>query len=517
MIPADPVPTSPSRSPYREHLQRKQINRQIKLRGPMKAALCLAGAAILYADIYYISLINRIYPLPDFVDYFKSVLSAGLLGLAFGHIGSIAYAHLARDREIEDSCAKLLNISNDDLGFKIKSEPQDKTDAPSPIAQTMSPGSFCLPSAQNSFNESFNASIASTSWQFQSNGANTSYKSSPSYEKLKIVNRYPNSRALDWHIDDEKSADAFLKERSREQSLIGSIHDTFLDTSVSPKRASVLDSGVEAIQRLFTSQPYRAASLTPADEKEKDSKSGSALICRRWNIDEKELFSWNEKLRCWFVDQVFVPLRNEIENINNALLSFGYQKDSLIGEASLSRLHHIASQRCDSLPGFNNVLLYLDLSVNQHYLVNRIHDFCQRAALSSMNWNRGGIGWTDQLPPDAEILMHSFCSYIDAALDPDPEYKDGRQFAHRHLRTQMSESQLEGRDSSEEVLFLHTKKSPPHYLLQLRQDIVDVGSGFNNVLHTIILFLYFHKIKKDSIICGKSMGRRGLDLLKIIS
>lgn len=505
---------SPSHSPYRDLVHLKHVNQEARQQSPRRACVCLAIALFLYADIYHLSILNRLLYLPEFVDYVKGATLGGSLLLCVGHIASFAYAHLMPDREIEDSCAKLLNISKDDLGFKVNPDPQLQTPASSPNVERLPAGSFCLPSAQNSFSESFNNSVSSTSWQFQPSGR--PYRlSDPTYEKLLNQTRYPNSRALDWHIEDEESAEAYLLERSREQpSFVGGLSDEF-DFQPSRSRTSLIDAGVEAIHRLFQAQPYKAASPSQV-EKEKSTESGSALICRKWNIDEKQLFKWNRNLRFWFHKEVFCPLVEQINEINKNISKFGYGRESLIGVASPSQLRLLAANRGSQLLGLENVVPFLEITTNQQYLVERFKEFAIGGALSKMNWNHGGPTWNDHLPPDAEILMFSFCTYIDTRLMPDPEFPDGRQFTTLHTKDSLHEKSIDttGRP---QVLIHHRTKNPPHYLLQMGDEIFDVGLGSANALHTIISFLYHQSTRNDGRICRMSMGPTGIDVLTIIT
>ncbi|OQR74119.1 hypothetical protein BIW11_09293 [Tropilaelaps mercedesae] len=385
---------SPSHSPYRELVHYKQINQAARQQGPLKACGCFLLALFLYADVYYIPLLNSLLYLPELVDYFK----------------------------------------------------------------------------------------------FQS--ANRSYRLDASFERLKRGTRYPNSRALDWHIEDESSADAYLLERSREQqSFVGCLPDDvdFGPQPSRPTRTSLVDVGVEAIQRLFQTQPYKAASPSQA-EKDKGTESGSAVICTKWNIDERTLFKWNRNLRFWFHKEVFHPLCKSIREVNENIGKLGFGRDYMIGVASPTQLRHLAALRNEQLPG----------------------------ALSKMNWNHGGPSWNEQLPPDAEILMFSFFSFIDSRLPPDPEFQEGRQFTKTHTKESLGKSQI-NREDGTQVLIHHRTRNPPHYQLQLGRDIIDVGPGSANALHTIISFLYHQKMRNDERICRMSMGPTGLNLLCIIT
>ena len=56
----------------------------------------------------------------------------------------------------------------------------------------------------------------------------------------------------------------------------------------------------------------------------------------------------------------------------------------------------------------------------------------QDSCMGAYRWKSGsdyrGRSWDQDLPTDAQIVMHVFCTYMDSRLPTDARFQDGRTF-----------------------------------------------------------------------------------------
>ena len=54
------------------------------------------------------------------------------------------------------------------------------------------------------------------------------------------------------------------------------------------------------------------------------------------------------------------------------------------------------------------------------------------SCMGAYHWKSGsdyrGRSWDQDLPTDAQIVMHVFCTYMDSRLPTDARFQDGRTF-----------------------------------------------------------------------------------------
>ncbi|KAH0617193.1 hypothetical protein JD844_029013, partial [Phrynosoma platyrhinos] len=143
--------------------------------------------------------------------------------------------------------------------------------------------------------------------------------------------------------------------------------------------------------------------------------------------------------------------------------------------ASISSLKQAALVKAPLIPTLNTIVQYLDLTPNQEYLVERIKELSQGGCMSSFRWNRGGDfkarKWDTDLPTDSAIIMHVFCTYLDARLPPHPKYPDGKTFTSQHFIQTPDKP-----DISNENLFCIYQSSinPPHYELVYQRQMYNL-------------------------------------------
>nr|XP_060632290.1 transmembrane protein 209 [Anolis sagrei ordinatus] len=272
--------------------------------------------------------------------------------------------------------------------------------------------------------------------------------------------------------------------------------------------------------RKFQYQPA-CRSQTPSahkDEADLSSKQAAEEVWARVSMSRQlldHMDTWTAKFRNWLNETILVPLVQEIESVSTQLRRMGCP-ELQIGDASISSLKQAALVKAPLIPTLNTIVQYLDLTPNQEYLVERIKELSQGGCMSSFRWNRGGDfkarKWDTDLPTDSAILMHVFCTYLDARLPPHPKYPDGKTFTSQHFIQTPDKP-----DVSNENLFCIYQSSvnPPHYELVYQRQVYNLPKGRNNLFHTLLMFLYIIKTKESGMLGRVNLGLSGVNVLWI--
>ncbi|CAG9127673.1 unnamed protein product [Plutella xylostella] len=165
---------------------------------------------------------------------------------------------------------------------------------------------------------------------------------------------------------------------------------------------------------------------------------------------------------------------------------------------------------------------YLQPRAHQAYVAQRIRELARGGCLSAYKWDGGGDDWNDSKPTDAEIIMHLFATYVDSqaprvAAAAGAGGAGAGAFSARHVSAAPARP-----PRSPRTLALHRASSrPPHYLLLLGEDTIEVCSGRNNVFHTLLVFLAAAARGAGgggggAVAGGLQLGRAGLNLLWVI-
>lgn len=136
-------------------------------------------------------------------------------------------------------------------------------------------------------------------------------------------------------------------------------------------------------------------------------------------------------------------------------------------------------------------------------------ELAQGGCLSGYRWNGGGSDWDEAKPTDAEIVLQLLATYLDAQLPPAV----GRSaFSSAHLSAAPAPV-----PRGPGVLALHrVSLRPPHYVLALGDDTVEVCRGRNNLLHSLLLFIAAAARGEPPALRRLHLGRAGLNMLWII-
>uniref|UniRef100_A0A3B4A8Z6 Transmembrane protein 209 n=1 Tax=Periophthalmus magnuspinnatus TaxID=409849 RepID=A0A3B4A8Z6_9GOBI len=233
------------------------------------------------------------------------------------------------------------------------------------------------------------------------------YRTSPS------VFNSPGSK--EDYMEDLKSLERFLhsEEEKSHRSQLGS------PESVSPNHSPTFWNYNRSVGdyaqslRKFLYQPACRSQAPSAHKDETDLGSKQAaeevwarITTSRFAVDRVD--SWTAKLRNWISDTILVPLVKEIDSVNSQLRRMG-SPELQIGEASISSLKQAAVMKASSIPTINSIVLYLDITPNQEYLVERIRELAHSGCMSSFRWNGGGDlknrKWDNDLPTDCAVSI----------------------------------------------------------------------------------------------------------------
>lgn len=255
-----------------------------------------------------------------------------------------------------------------------------------------------------------------------------------------------------------------------------------------------------------TSVTCRAESSALEEGAGAGAGAGAPAAWRRLLLEPARVTEWNQNLRLWLHCTILQRLVREMARVDEALGALG------LGEA---RLGHVGVERLQklpaaaALPSLGALLPYLEPFADQRYVVQRIRELAHGGCLSGYRWNGGGSDWDESKPTDAELLLRLLAAYLDGQLPPAPA---ARPFSSVHL------SQAPGSPPrGPHALAIHrTAARPPHYVLALGDETVEVARGRNNLLHTVLLFVAAAARADPPALQRLHLGPAGLNMLWII-
>ncbi|XP_053572356.1 transmembrane protein 209 isoform X2 [Bombina bombina] len=254
------------------------------------------------------------------------------------------------------------------------------------------------------------------------------------------------------------------------------------------------------------------------DESDLGSKQAAEEVWARVTMNRQLLDyidSWTANIRNWINETILVPIVHEMESVNTQLRRHGCP-ELQIGESSISSLKQAALMKGPLIPTLNIIVQYLDITPNQEYLFERIKELSHGGCMSSFRWNSGGEfkgrKWDTDLPTDSSIIMHVFCTYLDARLPPHPKYPDGKTFTSQHFVQTPDKPDI----SNENLFCIHQSSiNPPHYELVYQKHCYNLPKGRNNLFHTLLMFLYIIKTKESGMLGRVNLGLSGVNILWI--
>ncbi|RWS27596.1 transmembrane protein 209-like protein, partial [Leptotrombidium deliense] len=361
---------------------------------------------------------------------------------------------------------------------------------------TVQSKSFLSSTPNMSFNYSSVGDTSASSWIYSQNISDAK-KPSPDSSFSSLNNSFLKRRNISAanSIKDESGLEEYLKNFDLVEEKLHEMNKSEQQQLRNQSFTFADQSGYDLQTSKY--QPASDVVATPSIESSLSSNMKAIDEVFRLNCSELQLYQWIENIRSWISQTILSRLVKEIDKINDSLSRSG-MTESLVGEIGLSSLKQLASLKHKEIPTLSVVLPYLELSLNQEYLVQRLKDLAKGGCITEFNWNRGashkGKQWSEEWPADAQIVMHLFCTYMDSRLPAHPSCADGKPFTTMYFKTAAEHS-----SSKSQFYILQTKLNPPHYNVAVQgEGIIEVPSGRNNIFYSIILFLHVININR----CG---------------
>lgn len=204
-------------------------------------------------------------------------------------------------------------------------------------------------------------------------------------------------------------------------------------------------------------------------------EGGPVPALRRLQLDPQRLTQFNLNLRLWIHVTILERLANELD-----------RPDAGQGLAPFLAIH-----------------------TDQQYLIKRIKELSRGGCMSAYKWDGGSSDWDESRPPDAELVLRLVATYLDTQL---PSNGGTKPFTDGHLSVAPNPPPRGPR-----VLGIHrVTMRPPHYVLVLEEEIVEVCRGRNNMLHTLLMFVAAAARAQPPALRRVHLGRAGLNMLWII-
>lgn len=502
-------------------LQRKMFMSQSK--SALSWALCNLAVAILLLFDMNTSLISRSFTsYADFIWYTEFLIVFIVSCNACTAFVLYTWSIFSKPMPISPGQQKLFGISEKDPGFELKKDfgaiqeteekhllfkSHDSTHDGSYLSVTplnysaeswASTPSFCLDSTSSSwiFHPSSPKGYSSTPKSARSNGI--------SGRKLML----PDS-PFERSIRNSKQLDEFLKICEDEEKKMKS-----MSFEESLANVSALDnSPLSVLSKCKYQRACRLPSIETVENESSETHYSDAL--HKLKITEKMLCVWTERLRKWICQTILVKLVAEIDDINNTLSQMGLP-EYRIGSVNLFALHQIAVTKFQHMTTLSSVLPYLDIHLNQEYLIQRLRDLSRGGCMSEFKWNSGGSygdkQWCDDLPTDSAIVVHILCCYLDAYLPPEPHFPEGKPFSSKYFK-KTPEKIVHDKDTH---FIYQSSINPPHFKVVIGQDIYSPQKGRTNLFYALLMFLHYLKTKQCGMLGRLNLGPSGLNILWVI-
>ncbi|KAK3909516.1 Transmembrane protein 209 [Frankliniella fusca] len=535
------------------------LERTIQLTSDAKKARSSLLWGCFNSVIFSILLLDIVYTCPRYSYYTQlgEYIIASILFLnALYHFGRYIWTVFSIEPlMVTPRQQKLLGIKQNDpyIKFKAALSPTPKKgsavvqEAITPMNMTalswMS-NSVLSPSAGSPINDSTmssqNYSVSSSSWMYQAGSpANMSLSPDTTRDGLRsrqakmspnrsYTSHMPTTPSSEF-IGDEDSLTNYLRDfdsHEKSSTHAASIEQpTNLLSSFWSHPASRTAGEVSPLLRRCTYQlASHSSTQSPSSPgaTSDDTSSPSALYhnqeaWRRFKINPSMLTQWNANLRMWISQTILERLEKEIDAVDAALARQSIS-DVRVGQVGLERLRKTARTLTvvQNIPTLPNLVPFLELSPHQEYVVSRIRELAKGGCMSEFRWNSGGSfngkPWDENLPTDATLVMHLLATYLDSQLLPLPQNPDGRPFSTQHLFKSPDKP-----PKAKNTFAIHqTSLHPPHYVLVLGEETLDVTKGRNNLFHTVLLFLYIVKTQEHGMLGRVNLGPSGVNILWVI-
>lgn len=346
---------------------------------------------------------------------------------------------------------------------------------------------------------------------------------SPSFLRRRASSSRQSPAGRNDHISNLEELDSFLEEqeiKEQQEQLARSDIGSGTNTSF----WSYARTAADYIPQLRKYQ-YQLAPRSPQskvtqsdDDPGHHSKCSADEMWASLGVSMDTLDAWTENLRYWLSQTIVLKLVKEIDHVNKDLARLG-SEDQQIGEVGVSLLRTIAISKGQFVPSLNAIIPYLEITINQDYLVHRLRELAKDGCMADFNWKGGsefrGKAWDEHLPTDAAIVMHLLCTYMDSRMPVNPKYPDGKSFTAQHfMKTPAKPNFAVKKDN---LCLYQTKESPPHFKVIIGSDIWDVSKGRSNMFHAVLRFLHHVKVNQNGMLGHVHLGLSGINILGVLT
>lgn len=231
-------------------------------------------------------------------------------------------------------------------------------------------------------------------------------------------------------------------------------------------------------------------------------------------IDPNSLVQWNANLRMWISQTILNRLVSEIATVDEVLHRHGLA-DMRVGGVGLERLRKTA-QIAQNIPSLSRLVPFLEVTTNQEYLISRIKELAKSGSMSAYRWNSGGSlhgkDWEEHFPTDSAIVMHLVATYFDSQLPPLPHKPECRPFSSQYFFKD-PDKPPKGKST---IAIYQNAVNPPQYSLFVKDEILEIAKGRNNLFHAILLFLRQIYTLEHGMLGRVNLGPSGINILWVI-
>lgn len=479
---------------------------------------------ILLFDMNTKSITGLLIDYPDLVWYCEFLAVIIVACNAFIASGFYVWSVFSKPMPISPIQRKLFGIGENDPGFQLKRKPDNIQetkenrilftswhDSEQSSVLSVTPLNYSAKSWASS--PSYCLDSSSSSWTYYRPSSPNAYTSTPKTKQGdSFIRKYILSESTDSSlpIKNNKQLEEFLKVCEEEEKKLKS-----MSFEESMSNVTALDnSPLSILGKCRYQRACRLPSMEAIESNSSETQFGDALY--KLKITEKMLTLWCERLRKWICQTILVKLVAEIDDINNSLSQIGLPEYQ-IGTVNLFALHQIAVTKFQHLTTLSAVLPYLDMHLNQEYLVQRLKVLAKGGCLSEFKWNSGGSygdkPWCDDLPTDSAIVVHMLCCYLDAYLPPEPHFPEGKPFSSKYFK-KAPDKLIPAKDAH---FIYQCSVIPPHFKVVIGQDIYSPQKGRHNLFHTFLIFFHYLKTKECGMLGRVNLGPSGLNLLWVIN
>ena len=160
---------------------------------------------------------------------------------------------------------------------------------------------------------------------------------------------------------------------------------------------------------------------------------------------------------------------------------------------------------------------YFDVpgSTSREYVEHRVRELARGTCLGAYRWNGGGEwqrrAWSSELPSDAQIVMHVFCTYMNMLL-PMTAADDTAPFVRAHVAT----SPLTPQKLHSSLMLYQAQLHPPHYDVLLNKYLVPLPRGASNLFDALSVFVYCVQKERDGFLSYVSLADPNIRLIDVV-